>query len=294
MVLRPPARLYPPRFETQVGLRLYSASMEIRAAEWRHGPAPLYPGKVAFRFAERGGFWAVVEGRRILYRQGDLMVLRPGEVCALRSAFGRSHSAIGMGLAVSQGSEENLLLHRKFRHHHTLRNPAEMRHAFHRVLQALDEAPSLREIAVSAALLALVERILRETHSPVRHAPEMRDRATKTTRAAQSWALANLVRPFRLAEWAVAVGVPSSFFEHTFRDLVGMAPKQWVKEQRMRLARQQLLATTLSIKVIASEVGYRDPLFFSRDFRAHYGMSPLRFREEKSRAESSRATRGTR
>ena len=162
------------------------------------------------------------------------------------------------------------------------------------MLQALDEAPSLREIAVSAALLALVERILRETHSPVRHAPEMRDRATKTTRAAQSWALANLARPFHLAEWAAAVGAPSSFFERTFRDLVGMSPKQWVKEQRMRLAQQRLLATSLPIKVIASEVGYRDPLFFSRDFHTHLGMSPLRFREKKSRVGSPRATRETR
>ncbi len=287
-------RLYPPLFEARFGVRLYSALRETKSSGWRFGPAPLYPGKMSFRLAERGGFWAEVEGRRILYRQGDLMVLRPGEVCSMASAFGRPHSAFGLGFAVSQGDEENLLLHREFRHRHVLRHPVEMRHAFHRVFRALKAPTALRDIAVPAALLAVTERILLETHSPLREAPETRDRATKTTRAAQSWALANLVRPFHLAEWAAAVGAPSSFFERTFRDLVGMSPKQWVKEQRMRLAQQRLLATSLPIKVIASEVGYRDPLFFSRDFHTHLGMSPLRFREKKSRVGSPRATRETR
>ena len=283
MLPRPAPRLYLPIFEARFGFRLYSASRETKADGWQFGPAPLYPGKMAFRFAERGGFWAEVEGRRILYRQGDLMVLRPGEVCSLRSAFGRPHSAIGLGFAVSQGGEENLLLHRQFRHHHVLCHAGEMRQAFCRVLRALEDAPALREIAVSAALLALVELLLRETRSPVRHAPETRDRSTALTRAAQSWALANLARPFLLHEWAAAVGAPPSFFEHTFRDLVGLAPKQWVKEQRMRLAQQQLLGTSLPVKAVAIEVGYRDPLFFSRDFRAHFGVSPQRFRERQAR-----------
>jgi AraC-like DNA-binding protein len=271
-------------FEARLGLRLYYATHETMPAGWRFGPAPLYPGKVAFCLAERGGFWAEIEGRRILYHQGDLMVLRPGEVCSLSSAFGRPHTVIGLGFAISQGNEENLLLHRAFRHHHALRHPAEIRHAFQRVIAALDEAPALRDLAAAAALLTLAELLLRETRSPVRRAPEARDRGTALTRSAQSWALANLARPFLIQEWAAAVGASPSFFEHTFRDLVGMAPKQWVKEQRMRLARQQLLSTSLPVKAIAAEVGYRDPLYFSRDFRGHFGISPLQFRDKPVRA----------
>ncbi|MCC7519838.1 MAG: helix-turn-helix transcriptional regulator [Verrucomicrobiae bacterium] len=278
------ARLYSPLFEARFGVHIYSGMEETKPAGWRFGPAPLHPGKLSFRFAERGGFWAEIEGRKNLFRQGDLMILRPGEVCSLWSAFGRPHTAIGLGFAVSQGEEDNILLHREFRHHHVLRHPAEIRQAFRRVLGALAESSALRDLAVAAALLELTERILRETRSPVRRAPELRDRATTLTRSAQAWALANLARPFRLAEWAAAVGTPSSFFEHTFCSLVGMPPKKWVKEQRMRLARQQLLATSLPVKSVGLAAGYRDPLFFSRDFRMHFGFSPVRFRKKHARA----------
>ncbi len=41
---------------------------------------------------------------------------------------------------------------------------------------------------------------------------------------------------------------------------------------------EQLIGTTLPIKVIAAELGYRVPFDFTRVFRKEYGLTPTKFR----------------
>ena len=51
--------------------------------------------------------------------------------------------------------------------------------------------------------------------------------------------------------------------------------------QRMSRARQLLDSTTLGIAEVAREVGYDDPLYFSRQFRRTHGMSPRDYRGQR-------------
>jgi Helix-turn-helix domain len=41
---------------------------------------------------------------------------------------------------------------------------------------------------------------------------------------------------------------------------------------------EQLIGTTLPVKVIAAELGYRVPFDFTRAFRKEYGLTPTKFR----------------
>jgi AraC family transcriptional regulator of arabinose operon len=86
--------------------------------------------------------------------------------------------------------------------------------------------------------------------------------------------------PFRVAELARRCGLSESRFAHLFREQTGQTPRQAWEEQKMRLARELLRYSSLSISEIAPRVGFDDPFYFSTRFRANTGMSPTQYRAE--------------
>ena len=66
---------------------------------------------------------------------------------------------------------------------------------------------------------------------------------------------------------------------HRFRRHFGMSPREMLLRSRMSLARHLLLETGLSIKEIATQVGYQRQHEFWRAFRKATGASPSDWRE---------------
>ena len=56
----------------------------------------------------------------------------------------------------------------------------------------------------------------------------------------------------------------------------GTTPVSFRTHLRMARARELLVTSRLNVKQVAKRVGYTDPLYFSRAFRRHFGMSPSR------------------
>ena len=54
-----------------------------------------------------------------------------------------------------------------------------------------------------------------------------------------------------------------------------------IQSARMERGSQYLRSTELSVKQIAYAVGYRDPAYFARVFKRHYGVSPRALRNQK-------------
>lgn len=85
---------------------------------------------------------------------------------------------------------------------------------------------------------------------------------------------------FSVEEYSATVGLSVSRFIHVFREATGVSPKRYLTSIRMSEARMLLESTDYPIAEIGDIVGYDDPLYFSRVFRAHVGMSPSQCREE--------------
>ncbi len=66
-----------------------------------------------------------------------------------------------------------------------------------------------------------------------------------------------------------------------FKQQLGVSPMQWRDQLRMRKARQLLTTTNLAINQIDEQLGYADPLHFSRRFRQLIGLSPRQFRQRR-------------
>ena len=97
--------------------------------------------------------------------------------------------------------------------------------------------------------------------------------------AACSLISANLDKPLTVKDIAGHVCLSPSRLSHLFRKYVGTGVVQWRDAQRVQYAMQMLRMTNVPIKSLSQMVGYDDPLYFSRVFRRHTGISPRAFRE---------------
>lgn len=88
----------------------------------------------------------------------------------------------------------------------------------------------------------------------------------------------NLAERFGVEELAAIAGYSSSHFSALFRKESGYGPLEYQTRLRMSRARELLDTTDRPVAVIAAEVGYADPMYFSRQFRRIHDMSPTRYR----------------
>jgi AraC family transcriptional regulator of arabinose operon len=93
----------------------------------------------------------------------------------------------------------------------------------------------------------------------------------------------NLHRPLSVAEIAQAVCLSPSRLAHLFSQTLGRSILKWREEQLIQFACQLLLVSPSPIKQIAAQVGFEDPLYFSRVFRRYTGRSPRAFRAHHGR-----------
>lgn len=71
---------------------------------------------------------------------------------------------------------------------------------------------------------------------------------------------------------------PSSFRRH-FKEHTGKSPGEFIKELRMMVVARRLLVTDERISDIAYELGFKDQNYFSRTFKAVFGVSPSQYRK---------------
>ncbi len=82
-----------------------------------------------------------------------------------------------------------------------------------------------------------------------------------------------------IEEYAAEYGVTRSRFIHVFTEKMGRSPYAYLTSLRLKKATDLLLETKIPISQIAYEIGFSDPLNFSRIFKKYYGASPENYRK---------------
>lgn len=85
-------------------------------------------------------------------------------------------------------------------------------------------------------------------------------------------------QPHRVDDLAALAGMSATHFARVFKAAFGTSPIDWLRRERISQAKRRLVETDAAIKEIAEQVGYTDKYFFSKDFKAHTGLTPRAFR----------------
>lgn len=125
-----------------------------------------------------------------------------------------------------------------------------------------------------AVLQNLFDNLLCEINRP--QAPEIPDNLT----AARQRIEQEFRRKLSLEELAADAGWSLSHFSAEYRRRFGISPGAYRLELAMREAEYLLLNTNLSIKEVATSLGFHDVFYFSRLFRRKCGTAPGAYRRD--------------
>lgn len=98
-------------------------------------------------------------------------------------------------------------------------------------------------------------------------------------RRAKEYIDAHFREDIRLNSIAEALHVNVYYLSHTFKDLVGQSPIQYMIHRRMTEAQNLLLATDATITDIALQCGYNNTNYFQAAFNRLVGMPPGKYRK---------------
>jgi AraC-like DNA-binding protein len=87
-----------------------------------------------------------------------------------------------------------------------------------------------------------------------------------------------------IEQMAAQLGVGYSHFRRAFKSQTGFSPKQYHNEVRFRRTKELLSQTALSIKEIASRLGYSSPYHLTKDFTQRTQVAPSLWRAALERS----------
>lgn len=146
--------------------------------------------------------------------------------------------------------------------------------------QLLSASPSHR--IVHLYLEAKVKELLvmiYEQFYPAQPASELSQQETEALQQVKNMLTGDLSRSWSLFELARLTGINAFKLKTGFKKCFGIHVHLYQHNCRMEKASQLLLNSTLSIKEIAFQVGYKNVSNFSESFKKYYGYPPSKIRE---------------
>jgi len=152
------------------------------------------------------------------------------------------------------------------------------------LLPALRHPDQANRLFVDHVLLAVGVHVA-ETYGGMRPGsrPARGGLAPWQVRRAKEILRANLKGSVALKEVARECGLSVGYFSHAFRRTLGVAPHQWLIEQRVALSKEKLRDDGLSLSDVATECGFSDQSHLTRAFRQTVGVSPGAWRRALKR-----------
>lgn len=217
--------------------------------------------------------------RPVALPQGNLLLLAPGEWhrCRPDPETGWGTLWIGFG-----GKMARSIVRRVFHQDGSFVLPVAKANEFEssamRLVNQMLKFGERRLLSSAGDLMSLLGRIAEE---------DFDSEAVVTTsgaiREAQSEIIRRACETIDLMELAKSVGMTYDSFRHHFAGMTGFSPLQFQLAERMRVAKNLVSNTNLSISEIARRTGFSSAAYFARSFKAATKLSPIGYRRTSSR-----------
>ena len=85
----------------------------------------------------------------------------------------------------------------------------------------------------------------------------------------------------KVSDVARYIGIHRSYLTNIFKKKMGISPQEYLMQCKLKKSCELLLETQMPIQEISQQVGYDNPLTFSKIFKNFYGVSPKNYRTQK-------------
>jgi transcriptional regulator GlxA family with amidase domain len=130
-------------------------------------------------------------------------------------------------------------------------------------------------------LVARYRQLVADIEIAVRH--PTRTRRTQGTERALSFMREHLAEPLTLGSVARVAGFAPHHFSRIFKHVQGTTFERHLQTLRLERARQMLVGTSLHVQTVSALSGFNNRVYFHRVFRDAFGMTPLSYRDARSR-----------
>lgn len=223
-------------------------------------------------YVESGEFEVQFEGKMQILLSGGFVIYRPGERQSYRQLSGVCYWVHFSGKAVEELLFEAGLGEKRI--HIGTGNESTVSHVLERMGFHGATRSSLRELSLSCDLAYLVCEIGKMLSS---------DESSRGDRRLRE-VIVDMNKNYRekpdLDKYSRLSGLSRGRFMHVFKNSLGVSPYSYILDLRLKRAAELLVLRELTVSEIAFEVGFSDPLYFSRLFKKKYGVSPSYFRNK--------------
>jgi AraC-like DNA-binding protein len=94
---------------------------------------------------------------------------------------------------------------------------------------------------------------------------------------------ANLDKPLRIRDMALAMKKSESYIKQRFTSEMGLSPVNHVLRRKVDLAKRRLIGSDVAVTEIALDLGFSTSQHFAKTFRQHVGVSPMAYRRSYRR-----------
>jgi AraC family transcriptional regulator len=140
---------------------------------------------------------------------------------------------------------------------------------------------SANQLALSSASTLLMSHMLQRYSQLQWRLPSVRGGlAPAVLKRVQEFINQHLDQPLVLADLASQAELSEFHFARMFKHSTGQAPHQYVMQVRLQQAEKLLRNTLMPLTQIALDCGFSSASHFSNRFKAFYGYSPIRLRQQ--------------
>ena len=223
----------------------------------------------------------VCAGNVVLVQEGKKSLIQKGEVYLLRKNVSHYYTTGPAGFVLKRfvqmggtGIDYYLrLLGLWNRDYIRLQHSHPLKHLLRRATALIAHHPSHSDRQLAVQLSCLAYQTLLELGNAVQISPP------PVIEQALTFMHENLHRSLSRQELCEYLGLSSPYFTRIFSQYMHCSPIAYFLQQKFNWSAQLLETTSFSIKEIAYKVGFDDPLYFSSQFKKHFGVSPRQYRE---------------
>ena len=137
----------------------------------------------------------------------------------------------------------------------------------------------IHEHGVCDKIDALCYSLIVETITYNQNTVHMIDNNEQIVREIASYVEFNYDKDISILKLLKKHGISKRTFFRYWKKIFRSSPTKYINELKINSARGMLKDSLLRITEIAENLGFKDPLYFSRAFKNHVGISPLQYRK---------------